>query len=77
MGFKKLLDESRKFRKRDKGVSASQHVLNRLKAFVWMEGGGKKAVEEGSGDAGKNDVDRVADLINIDLTSGDITNPEG
>ena len=77
MGFKKLLDECRKFRKRDRGVSAGQHVINRLKAFVWMEGGGKKAVEEGSGDAGKNDVDRVADLINIDLTSGDITNPEG
>ena len=61
MGFKKLLDESRKFRKRDKGVSASQHVLNRLKAFVWMEGG-KKAVEE---DAGKTDGGSGGDLIDI------------
>ena len=61
MGFKKLLDESRKFRKRDKGVSASQHVLNRLKAFVWMEGG-KKAVEE---DTGKTDGGGGGDLIDI------------
>ena len=68
MGFKKLLDECRKFRKRDRGVSASQHALNRLKAFVWMEGG-KKAVEEE--DAGKNDVDGVADLISIVPASGD------
>ena len=66
-----MLDECRKYRKRDRGVSAGQHALNRLKAFVWMEGGGKKAVEEGSGDAGKNDVDRVADLISIDPASGD------
>ena len=63
-----MLDECRKFRKRDRGVSASQHALNRLKAFVWMEGG-KKAVEEE--DAGKNDVDGVADLISIVPASGD------
>ena len=68
MGFKKLLDECRKYRKRDRGVSAGQHVINRLKAFVWMEGG-KKAVEEE--DAGKNDVDGVADLISIVPASGD------
>ena len=57
-----MLDECRKFRKRDRGVSAGQHIINRLKAFVWMEDGGKKAVEE---DAGKTDGGGGGDLIDI------------